>query len=211
MLSQGQHISQSELDTLLGPLQFLLLYPATAVTARTPARRRVALRLMLWASVPVALLAIGQQFNFPGCSLLVTLTQNEVYSATDTTAHVTGPFPLWHNLAGYLLMSLFTLAALLLRGMQDVIAGLPGRDRRDRRDSLIETLSLAPIIALVAGAAILGIYYRGFTPVVAGLAVVIVAGLVIFGARSIRASAGVRTRARNTGLGAGPANRPVPL
>ena len=43
MLSQGQHISQSELDTLLGPLQFLLLYRATAVTARTPERRRAAL------------------------------------------------------------------------------------------------------------------------------------------------------------------------
>jgi hypothetical protein len=185
LLSQGQHISQSELDTLLGPLQFLLLYRATAVTARTPERRRVALRLMLWASVPVAVLAIGQQFNFPGVrSLLVTLTKNEVYSATDTTARVTGPFPLWHNLAGYLLMYLFTLAALLLRGVEDVmrrsfLVAIAVIDTI----ALIETLSLAPIIALVAGVAILGIYYRGFTRVVAGLAVVIVAGLLIFGAR----------------------------
>jgi hypothetical protein len=185
VLSQGQHISQSELDTLLGPLQFLLLYRATAVTARTPERRRVALRLMLWASVPVALLAIGQQFNFPGVrSLLVSVTQNDVYSATDTTARVTGPFPLWHNLAGYLLMYLFTIAALLLRGVDDVMRrGLLIAIAVIDTIALIETLSLAPIIALVAGVAILGIYYKGFTRVAAGLAVVIVAGLLIFGAR----------------------------
>jgi hypothetical protein len=185
VLSQGQHISQSELDTLLGPLQFLLLYRVTAVTARTPERRRMALRLMLWASVPVALLAIGQQFDFPGVrSLLVTLTKNEVYSATDTTARVTGPFPLWHNLAGYLLMYLFTMAALLLRGVDDVmrrsfLIGIAAVDTI----ALIETLSLAPIIALVIGVALLGVYYRGFTRVAAGLAVVVVAGLLIFGAR----------------------------
>jgi hypothetical protein len=185
VLSQGQHIKQSELDVLLGPLQFLLLYRATAVTARTPQRRRVALRLMLWASVPVALLAIGQQFNFPGVrSLLVTLTQNNVYSATDATARVTGPFPLWHNLAGYLLMYLFTIAALVLRGVDDVMRrGFLIAIGVIDAVALIETLSLAPIIALIAGVALLGIYYRGFTRVLTGLAVVIVAGLLIFGAR----------------------------
>jgi hypothetical protein len=185
LLSQGQHIAQGELDTLLGPVQFLLLYRATAVSARTPERRRLALRLMLWASLPVALLALGQQFNFPGVrSLLVTLTQNNVYSATSTAARVTGPFPLWHNLAGYLLMYLFTIAALLFRrvdgvmrpafllliGVVDAVA-------------LIETLSLAPIIALVAGVAVLGIYFKGVTRVAAGLAVVIIAALLVFGAR----------------------------
>ncbi len=185
LLSQGQRISQSELDTLLGPLQFLLLYRATAVTARTPERRRAALRLMLWASVPVAVLAIGQQFNFPGVrSLLVTLTQNDVYSATNSTARVTGPFPLWHNLAGYLLLYLFTIAALLLRGVPDVMRrGFLIAIAVIDTIALIETLSLAPIIALVAGVAILGIYYKGVSRVMVGLAVVVVAGLLVFGAR----------------------------
>jgi hypothetical protein len=185
MLSQGQHISQGNLDTLIGPLQFLLLYRATAVTARTPERRRFALRLMLWASVPVALLAIGQQFNFPGVrSLLITATNNNVYTASDSTARVTGPFPLWHNLAGYLLMYLFTIAALLLRGVDDVMRrGFLVAIAVIDVIALIETLSLAPIIALVAGVAILGIYYKGVSRVFAGLAVVIVAGLLIFGAR----------------------------
>lgn len=184
LLSQGQHINQGELDTLLGPLQFLLLYRATAVTARTPERRRVALRLMLWASVPVALLALGQQFNFPGVrSLLVTLTQNNVYSA-GSTARVTGPFPLWHNLAGYLLMYLFAIAALLFRGVDDVMRrGFLIAIAVVDAVALIETLSLAPIIALVAGAAILGIYYKGFTRVVAGVVVVVVVALLVFGAR----------------------------
>ena len=185
VLAQGQHINQSELDTLLGPLQFLLLYRATAVTARTPERRRVALRLMLWASVPVALLAIGQQFNFPGVrSLLVTLTNNNVYSATNTAARVTGPFPLWHNLAGYMLIYLLAIAALLLRGVTDVLSrGSLVAIALVDTVALVETLSIAPIIALVAGVAILGIYFKGITRVVAGLAVVIIAGLLVFGAR----------------------------
>jgi hypothetical protein len=185
MLSQAQHINRGALDTLLGPVQFLLLYRATAVTARTPERRRVALRLMLWASVPVSLLALGQQFGAPGVrSLLVTLTKNNVYTATNTAARVTGPFPLWHNLAGYLLMYLITIAALLLRGVTDVM----------RRSfliaigvidavALLETLSIAPIIALVAGVAILGVWFKGFTRVFVGLAVVIVVGLLVFGSR----------------------------
>src|ERR1700733_2110289 len=185
VLAQGQHINQSELDVLLGPLQFLLLYRATAVTARTPERRRVALRLMLWASVPVALLAIGQQFNFPEVrSLLVTLTNNNVYSATNTAARVTGPFPLWHNLAGYMLIYLPAIAALLLRGVTDVLSrGSLVAIALVDTVALVETLSIAPIIALVAGVAILGIYFKGMTRVVAGLAVVIIAGLLVFGAR----------------------------
>ena len=185
VLAQGQHINQSELDVLLGPLQFLLLYRATAVTARTPERRRVALRLMLWASVPVALLAIGQQFNFPEVrSLLVTLTNNNVYSATNTAARVTGPFPLWHNLAGYMLIYLLAIAALLLRGVTDVLSrGSLVAIALVDTVALVETLSIAPIIALVAGVAILGIYFKGITRVVAGLAVVIIAGLLVFGAR----------------------------
>ena len=155
------------------------------MTARTPERRRAALRLMLWASVPVAVLAIGQQFNFPGVrSLLVTLTQNDVYSATNSTARVTGPFPLWHNLAGYLLLYLFTIAALLLRGVPDVMRrGFLIAIAVIDTIALIETLSLAPIIALVAGVAILGIYYKGVSRVMVGPAVVVVAGLLVFGAR----------------------------
>ena len=185
MLSQAEPIGQSSLFTLLGPLQFLLLYRATAVTARTPERRRIALRLMLWASVPVALLAIGQQFNFPGVrSLLETLTANSVYAAGANAARVTGPFPLWHNLAGYLLMYLITIAAIVLRGVPDVmrrsfLIGIAALDAV----ALLETLSLAPIIALVLCVAILGVWYKGVSRVLVGLVVVVVAGLLVFGAR----------------------------
>jgi uncharacterized membrane protein YhaH (DUF805 family) len=114
----------------------------------------------------------------------VTLTKNNVYSASDTAARVTGPFPLWHNLAGYLLMYLITIAALMLRGVTDVmrrgfliaIAVIDGV-------ALLETLSIAPIIALVAGVAGLGMWLKGFTRAFAGLAVVIVAALLLFGSR----------------------------
>jgi len=185
MLSAAQHISQSALFTLIGPLQFLLLYRATAVTARTPERRRFALRLMLWASVPVALLAIGQQFNFPGVrNLLETLNGHTVYAAGADAARVTGPFPLWHNLAGYLLMYLIAIAAILLRPVPDVmrrswLIGIAAVDAI----ALLETLSLAPIIALVVCVAVLGVWYKGVSRVLVGLVVVVVACLALFGAR----------------------------
>jgi uncharacterized membrane protein YhaH (DUF805 family) len=81
-------------------------------------------------------------------------------------------------------MYLLTVAALLLRGVRDVMrpALLIGIGVIDAV-ALIETLSIAPIIALVAGVAILGIYFKGVTRVAAGLAVVIIAALLVFGAR----------------------------
>jgi hypothetical protein len=115
---------------------------------------------------------------------LDTLTGNAVYAAGASTARVTGPFPLWHNLAGYLLMYLIVIAALMLRGVPDVmrrsfLIGIAAVDAI----ALVETLSIAPIIALVACVAILGVWYRGVSRVLVGLAVVVVAALLLFGAR----------------------------
>jgi hypothetical protein len=184
MVKQSQHIGQSELQLLLGPFQFLLLYRATLVTARTPERRALALRLILWASVPVALLAIGQQFNFPGVrTLIVHLTDNDVYSA-GSAGRVTGPFPLWHNLAGYMFMILLTIAALLLRRVRSVLSQ-PVLVLIAALDAvaLVETLSIAPIIGVVAGVAILGLWLRGITRVILGFAVVVILGAALFGPR----------------------------
>jgi hypothetical protein len=184
MIKAGQHIGSSELQLLLGPFQFLLLYRAIVVTARTPERRALVLRLVLWASVPVALLAIGQQFNFPGVrTLLVHLTHNDVYAA-GSSARVTGPFPLWHNLAGYMFMILLTIAALLLRRVSNVLSrpvliGIAAVDAV----ALIETLSIAPIIGVIAGVVILGVWLRGVTRVLAGAAVVVILAAALFGPR----------------------------
>ncbi|HEX4008872.1 MAG TPA: hypothetical protein VHX62_02620 [Solirubrobacteraceae bacterium] len=185
LLSQGEAFNSGEIQLLLGPCQFLLLYRATLVTARTPERRRLALRLIIGASVPVALLAIGQQFNFPGVrSLLVTLTGTNFYAAGSNTARATGPFPLWHNLGGYLLMVLLAIIAVQTQRVEGImsrrtmllIAALDAV-------ALVETLDLAPLAALVAGILIIGIWLGGLNRVLIGTAVVLVVGMLVFGGR----------------------------
>jgi hypothetical protein len=183
-LHAARSFGLGQVELLLGPFQFLLLYRATALSAHTADRRRLVLRIVLWASVPVALLAIGQQFNFPGVrSLLVSLTHNDVY-APGQAARVTGPFPLWHNLAGYLFMVLLTIAALLIRRVSGVLSrtvligiGLVNAV------ALVETLSIAPIAGVIAGTAILGIWHRGLGRVMVALVAVLAIGLVVFGGR----------------------------
>ncbi len=183
-LHGSQHFGLGQIELLLGPFQFLLLYRATALTAHTAERRRMVLRIVLWASVPVALLAIGQQFNFPGVrSLLVSLTHNNVYTPGQT-ARVTGPFPLWHNLAGYLFMVLLVIGALLIRRVPGVLSRrvLVGIALLDAI-ALLETLSIAPIVGVVVGVAIIGIWHRGLGRVMVALVAVLVIGLLVFGGR----------------------------
>lgn len=185
VLSRGESLHSGEIQLLLGPCQFLLLYRATVVTARTPERRRLALRLLLWGSVPVALLAIGQQFNAPGVrSLLVTLTHNDVYAAGSATARVTGPFPLWHNLGGYLLMVLLAIIALLTKRVEGVLSrrvmlAIAALDLV----ALVETLDLAPLAGLIAGLLIIGLWLGGLNRILIGTAVVFVIGVLLFGSR----------------------------
>jgi O-antigen ligase len=183
-LHGSNHFGLGQIELLLGPFQFLLLYRATALTAHTPERRRLVLAIVLWASVPVALLAIGQQFNLPAVrSLLVSLTHNNVY-APGQTARVTGPFPLWHNLAGYLFMVLLVIAALLIRRVSGVLSrpvliGIAVVDAV----ALLETLSIAPIVGVIAGVAIIGIWHRGLGRVMVALVAMLVIGLLVFGGR----------------------------
>lgn len=184
MLTLVQPFNQGTINLLLGPFQFLLLYRATVVTTRTTQRRKLALRLMLWASVPVSLLAIGQQLNFPGVrSLIVTLTNNNVYAA-GATARVTGPFPLWHNLGGYLCLLLLTLVALQLKGVRGVLSGratliVAAIDGV----AMIETLDIAPLLALVVGILIIGVWLGGFNRVLIGLAIALAVAFLLFGSR----------------------------
>jgi hypothetical protein len=184
MLTLVQPFNQGTINLLLGPFQFLLLYRATVVTTRTTERRKLALRLMLWASVPVSLLAIGQQFDFPGVrSLIVTLTKNNVFAA-GATARVTGPFPLWHNLGGYLFLLLLTLVALRLKSVKGVLSGramliIAAIDVI----ALIETLDIAPVLALLVGIILVGVWLGGFSRVLIGLAIALTVAFLLFGSR----------------------------
>jgi hypothetical protein len=184
VMKRGDSLSSGDLGLLFGPFQFFLLYRAVAVTARTAELRRLALRLVLWASVPVALMALGQQYNLFGLrGLMTTLTGNDIYAA-GADARATGPFPHWHNLGGYLFMILLIIAALMIRRVPGVLSrpvliGIAALDAA----ALIETLSIAPIAGVVAGSIILAVWLGGVTRIMLILSLAALVSVLLFGSR----------------------------
>ncbi len=65
LLSRGAPITLADADKLLGPVQFFVLYRAVLTTLTTERQRQAALRLLLFASVPVSLLAVLQEMHGP--------------------------------------------------------------------------------------------------------------------------------------------------
>ena len=183
LLQRGEPFTQDFMGQMLGPFQFLLLYRAVAVTATGPETRRMVVRLLLLASIPVALLAVGQQFGLPGFrEMVVTLTGSDIYSSDGTrTLRATGPFPHWHNLGGYLLILLLLNTALIVRGVQGVLPrwGLLAIAALDAV-ALLCTVSIAPIACAVAGALILGVWLGNLERMVLGLAVGALLAAVLF-------------------------------
>jgi hypothetical protein len=183
LLLRDAPFSQEGLGTLLGPFQFLLLYRAVAVSANEPESRRLVVRLLLLSSVPVALLAIGQQFDVPGFrSFVATLTGTDIYA--EGGGRATGPFPHWHNLGGYLFAILLLVAGLLLakvRGVlsQQAIVAIAIVDAI----ALIQALSIAPIFGVVAGALILGVWLGGLSRMALGLAAAALVAVLLFGSQ----------------------------
>jgi hypothetical protein len=184
LLQRGASANSSELSLLFGPFQFFLLYRAIAVTTRTSEAKRLVVRCLLLASIPVAILALGQQFNAPGFrTFIVHITHNDVYAA-GTAARATGPFPHWHNLGGYLFMVLLLNIAILIRRVPGVLSkpvllGIAVLDGV----ALIQTLSIAPIVGVVAGGLILGVWLGGAGRIMLGLAVAAIIAGMVFGSR----------------------------
>jgi hypothetical protein len=137
------------LGTLTGPLQFLLLYRSVVANATTRAIRTLALRWALTISIPVGTLAIAQRFSGAVQEFLGRLTDSTAYrdNIVYSVARVTGPFPHWHVLGGYLLVVVLLAVALLADSRQEV---LPPR-------LLLPILGLALVAALLTlTAAVLG-------------------------------------------------------
>jgi hypothetical protein len=189
LLHRQAPLTVADLSTLLGPLQFLLLYRAIAVAADGDRMRRWAVRTILLASLPVSALAVVQNF-VPAVQRLVASITGVDFLATQAagTFRVTGPFPLWHNLGGYLLIVCLLCIGLLLRPVPGVLA------RRWTIAVLVAALvalvlarSLAPMAGLVVGTAMMGVSLRRFGRVALGggavLAVVAVAFGPVVGAR----------------------------
>lgn len=110
---------------LLAPVQILLLYRLTRVTLDDVELRRRALRWFLLASLPVSALTIAQGVSFPGAQRLVAALTNAPIFATWGFVHyprATGPFPIWHALAGYLMIVLLLAVALLAHRDRSVLS-----------------------------------------------------------------------------------------
>jgi O-antigen/teichoic acid export membrane protein len=162
LLTRGVPVSIGTADKLLGPMQFFLLYRAVLTTLTTQRQRQVALRLMLFASVPVSLLAILQETHAPGVvNLLISMTDSQLFSTNVGVSRATGPFALWHDLGSYLFVIVMLGVALLINQswqvvkprMLAVIVVLAGI-------ALLCTVSFTPIAGTAAGVLVLAVTAR---------------------------------------------------
>jgi hypothetical protein len=185
LIRNQQPFTADSVGSLVGPLQFLLLYRTVRTAVATPSRRRQAMRLALYASVPVSLLGAVQQLDLgPARKLVATLTGSEVFTSWSYVnfPRATGPFPHWLPLAGYLLVVVLLAVCLLLD---------PEGGRVMRRPSLVVvlaaalatmvlSLTLAGFFGVVAGALMLGWWAGRLRPLLAGLAAAMVVAAVLF-------------------------------
>lgn len=171
-----QHLGLTDWGTAFGQLQFFLLYRGVRVALRTTAERRRGLRVLLGASIPVAVLAILQQIHAPAVGgFILRITGGPDQSgATGSLQRATGPFDNWAALAGYLVPVLLVIASLLLSG----------QIRRHRRAAwvvtgfavigLLLTAELSAIACVVIGTAVMAGQYGLFRRVRRDVLVVVV-------------------------------------
>jgi hypothetical protein len=117
LLQRHAALTTEDLGTLVGPLQFVLLLRAVVVSLPEERQRLVAARLLIGVATLVALVALAQYANAgPTRHLLAQLTGGSLYTATleGGVPRVTGPFNIWHELAGFLMPSILLALALAL-------------------------------------------------------------------------------------------------
>jgi hypothetical protein len=173
-----------DLNSLVGPLQFLLLYRAVISGARNQETRRMGLRLIIGGSVIVSALAVLQQLDVPGVrDFIAYITGGSVFKtwSYDKFPRATGVFPHWHPLAGYLLIVILLIFALLLDPEQNVAARpvlvLPlAVDML----ALVCSVSLTIFFAVAAGALLLGVWYRRLGRILGLLATGAAVSLLLF-------------------------------
>lgn len=184
VIRHGDSFTGDTLGTLLGPLQFFLLYRAILTSIRTSEERVTAMRLLVFVSVPISVMTLLQQFDIAGVrSLMETLTGTNVYESTvGEVPRATGPFPHWHNLGGYLFLILLLGFSLLLEDRQRVI-----RKRTlvlalaPALAALVQTVSFAPILGMLVGAIFIGVFMGRGKAAFAWLGLIVLAGGLLFG------------------------------
>ena len=162
LTTDGVALSGGIIGTLLGPLQFLLLYRAIAVSLPRRRQRNTALRLFLLGSIPVSLIALAQQLRVSGINAFVSnITGSTVFNGYSygLFARATGPFDHWTPLAGYLLVIILLTISLLLHNVEGVLSRrallfLLGMDAL----GLLLSAELSAMVALVITGVALGLW-----------------------------------------------------
>jgi len=178
----GEHLSLSQWGTLVGQLQFFLLYRAVRVTLRTRHQRRMAVLVLFITAIPMTVLAILQEANFGGVrSALWTITGGQATLQTSSIIRATGLFGNWAQLAGFLFPMLILLTALALGGQLKhrsraaiAMAGL-------LLVGLMLTAELSVLACLILGVFVLGSGYRRFIRILAWIALAGAISLVVVG------------------------------
>jgi hypothetical protein len=175
LMARGDPFSFDAIGELLGPFQFILIYRAVMAAVTSEDLRRRAIRLVMFASIPVALLGIAQSLNLgPTRDVVAKLTGIDVSTAYGYQAipRATGPFPIWHELGGYLFLVILLGLALYLepaskvmsRRALGVVLAIAGA-------GVIATATIAPIAGVVVGALVLGFWMRKLSKLVVGVAI----------------------------------------
>jgi hypothetical protein len=140
----GHSLSTDNINKLLGPVQFFLLYRTVRLALPQPEQRSRALSVLLLSSAPVALITVLQQFNIgPTRGWIIALTASVTAPGSGASGIIraTGPFAHYHSLAGYLVVIILLAVALLFTPDQTVL-----------RRRLLVPLTAAAGIALVCTA-----------------------------------------------------------
>lgn len=157
-------LSAEAVKTVVSPF-FLLLLSRVVVTAFPGERERAwAARVMVVAAIPVTLVAAAQKFGPAAVNhTLAGLTGSIVYGQTSTSVpRASGPFPIWHVLGGYLLISALLTLALLLQPQQQVASRkLLGLSLVASCAGIALSVTLAVTVALVGGAILLVAWSKG--------------------------------------------------
>lgn len=161
LLRRGAPFTSDNVSGLVGPFQFLVLYWAISLAARSPNDRRRLVAALLLGSVPVALLAILQSLDLSFVlrwSAELTGSDYRSEFVKQGFVRATGPFPHWQVAAGYLMViGLVAVATLVRRGsgvlpptFVALILALDGF-------ALLRTVTAGASAALVAGGLLLAL------------------------------------------------------
>ncbi len=111
-----EHLVLDQWGTVFGQLQFFLVYRGIRQAVRTSGERRLVVAALLFATIPVTLLALVQKTGVSAVTSFIAKITGGLTPGTGATAgalqRVTGPFGNWAALAGYLLPVLLVLVTM---------------------------------------------------------------------------------------------------